>query len=153
MLTLLPMTDDSFSIYLKEAIPHYAHQKAIGEGLTLSLAQKLAHDTFMGLLSQGINTPSHYLYSITKDSTVIGSLWLGTKINDKHDLFIYDLILAPNYRSQGLGSKVMTLIENKALELGCKSIGLHVFNHNEIAISLYEKMGYHTTNRIMTKKI
>ncbi|WP_420851953.1 hypothetical protein [Paenibacillus allorhizoplanae] len=38
-------------------------------------------------------------------------------------------------------------------EIGIKSIGLHVFAHNQIARGLYEKLGYEETSIVMAKEL
>ena len=47
----------------------------------------------------------------------------------------------------------MKKLEDKAKELKCDKISLHVFAHNNQAISLYKKMGYKITNLMMSKEI
>jgi ribosomal protein S18 acetylase RimI-like enzyme len=47
----------------------------------------------------------------------------------------------------------MLAIEEKARELGLKSIELHVFAHNAVAMSLYERIGYKVKSQNMTKEI
>jgi len=47
----------------------------------------------------------------------------------------------------------MEKLEEKAKKLKCNKILLHVFAHNNPAISLYKKMGYKITNLMMSKEI
>ena len=51
------------------------------------------------------------------------------------------------------GIQTMKKLEEKAKELKCNKISLHVFAHNNLAISLYKKMGYKITNLMMSKEI
>jgi ribosomal protein S18 acetylase RimI-like enzyme len=55
------------------------------------------------------------------------------------------------YRGRGYGKQAMLLIEEKARELGLKSIGLHVFGVNQAARNLYEAVGYEITSLNMKK--
>jgi ribosomal protein S18 acetylase RimI-like enzyme len=47
----------------------------------------------------------------------------------------------------------LELVEDRAKELGAKSVELHVFGHNHGALSLYEKMGYNETSITMAKQV
>ena len=47
----------------------------------------------------------------------------------------------------------MKKLEDKAKELECDKISLHVFTHNNPSIFLYKKMGYKRTNLMMSKEI
>ena len=45
----------------------------------------------------------------------------------------------------------MLALEEFLRARGIKSINLHVFGHNTVAISLYEKLGYRPTNMNLRK--
>jgi len=56
-------------------------------------------------------------------------------------------------RGKGYGKQTMLLIEEKARELGLKSIGLHVFGVNTVARNLYEGLGYEISSLNMQKQL
>jgi ribosomal protein S18 acetylase RimI-like enzyme len=56
-------------------------------------------------------------------------------------------------RGKGYGKQTMLAIEEKARELGLRSIGLHVFAHNAVAKGLYEKIGYEVKSLNMVKEL
>lgn len=78
-------------------------------------------------------------------------IWLALKPNNKG--FIYDIRIREEYRGRGFGKQAMEDIEKVGREFGIKSMGLHVFAHNPIARSLYEKLGYKETSVVMEKKL
>jgi ribosomal protein S18 acetylase RimI-like enzyme len=47
----------------------------------------------------------------------------------------------------------MQAAERLACEYGCSSLALNVFGGNEVAIKLYESLGYRTTSQQMTKQL
>jgi ribosomal protein S18 acetylase RimI-like enzyme len=51
--------------------------------------------------------------------------------------------LLPDYRGQGLGTKLMRTALEKAKNVGFKRVELEVFRHNKAGIALYEKFGFH----------
>ena len=67
--------------------------------------------------------------------------------------FIFDIRIDEKFRGKGYGKQAMSLIEEKARELGLKSIGLHVFAVNNVARNLYESVGYEVSSLNMTKKL
>jgi ribosomal protein S18 acetylase RimI-like enzyme len=66
---------------------------------------------------------------------------------------IYDLIIHENLRRKGYASRTLEHVEDRAKELGAKSAKLHVFGHNHVARTLYEKMGYNETSITMAKPV
>lgn len=66
---------------------------------------------------------------------------------------ITELVVSKNKRSKGIGSKLLTHMEEYLKSNGCKDILLGVFGYNDSAINFYNKSGYHTRMLDMTKKI
>ncbi len=52
------------------------------------------------------------------------------------------------YRGIGIGKDLMKEAEKHAIHMRLKSVKLDVFENNEPAIALYEKMGYKITGRV-----
>lgn len=149
------MSDDEFAAYLEIALPEYASEKKKGESLTDEQALKVATDSYNQLLPDGVRSTDQHLFSIIeiKSQKVIGTLWFALKTQPREYAWVYDIVLNPEARGQGYGSQTMLLLEAEVKKLGINSIGLHVFGHNQIATSLYEKVGFRTTNRVMVKDL
>lgn len=157
MIEFVGMSEEEFSTYFKEAIRKYAEEKVNSGNWSPEKAEELAKQTMEKLLPEGINTKTHHLYSIyDKESNKrIGIIWF--KINENgssnQQMFLYDILINEKYRGKGFGTQTMEKLEEKAKELKCNKILLHVFGHNNPAISLYKKMGYKITNLMMSKEI
>ena len=67
--------------------------------------------------------------------------------------FIYDVFIEERFRGKGYGKSLMLLLEEKARELGLKSLALHVFGSNHVARKPYESIGYEVTNVNMSKTL
>jgi ribosomal protein S18 acetylase RimI-like enzyme len=155
MIKLRKMSQQEYTDYLSTAVVNYADEKIKGEGLTQEHATKLAQESYAAQLPQGLETQNQFLFSVVDnaDGKVIGMVWFASKQAPKPHAFIYDISLNADNRGKGLGKQLMKLTEAEVQRLGLKSIGLHVFGHNTTAISLYEKTGFRTTNRIMVKDL
>ena len=88
------------------------------------------------------------------DANHLGYVWF--KIQDNYGqkyAFIYDFHLFEEFRGLGLSKKLLAKTEDEIRRLGIKSVGLHVFGQNEVAINLYKKSGFSPTNIIMRKEL
>lgn len=88
--------------------------------------------------------------------TPVGCLWLGNAIDqvqgDRH-AYVFLLYVMPNERHQGIGSALMQRAEGWAKARGDRQIGLQVFQSNESAFALYQKLGYVPKSIWMTKSL
>ncbi|MFK8011328.1 MAG: GNAT family N-acetyltransferase [Marinicellaceae bacterium] len=55
---------------------------------------------------------------------------------------IHDLIVATEFRSMGLSTKMLTMVEEIAVERDCCKLTLEVLEKNVIAINSYRKFGF-----------
>lgn len=55
---------------------------------------------------------------------------------------IHRFCVSPDFQNKGIGSKVLSDIEEQIRSMGYKSIRLDVFSGNPYALRLYEKNGY-----------
>lgn len=154
-IRLGPMSDADFRAFVDATVPAYAADKVASgqwpEGESLELARHELEE----LLPQGRLTADHYLFNLIDDAgTVVGTLWLAKKEQaGKHIAYIYDLMIRPENRRQGYAMRALEATEAEARRLGLSGIGLHVFGHNSGARSLYERLGYQTTNINMFKSL
>lgn len=69
------------------------------------------------------------------------------KLEEDNSYYICGVAFFPEYRGMGLGSQLMALAEKQAREKGFHKLSLIVFEKNEGAKRLYERIGYHEVNR------
>jgi ribosomal protein S18 acetylase RimI-like enzyme len=86
----------------------------------------------------------------------IACLWLGTAIDqqqgDRHTQ-VFLLYVAREHRRRGIGSALMQLAEQWASDRGDRQIGLQVFQANQPALALYQRLGYEVQSLGMTKQL
>ncbi|RLQ94268.1 GNAT family N-acetyltransferase [Falsibacillus albus] len=151
MIELKPMTSYEFEKYIKAVIKDYAEEKVAAGNWKAEEAMKKSEEDFHSLLPQEEKTENNHLFTIVNDNSNVGMIWLARRQDDSG--FIYDILISEDQQGKGFGKAAMYAIEGVAKELGMNKIHLHVFGHNKIARSLYEKIGYETTNIKMEKKL
>lgn len=106
---------------------------------------------------------SHYTI-LTEDDIVIGGVGMAVFEGIPDTAELQKLYLINRVKGRGLGRELILHIENKAREIGFKNMYLETHTNLDIAIMLYEKMGYEqierpdcvvhsTMNRFFLKKL
>lgn len=95
-----------------------------------------------------------YFYIALDDENVIGYVAGEVKVNDKDNymnvftmdakyLQVYDLYIAPAYRSKSIGAELLTIVEEKAKKNGVEHIFLSSATIDADAVRhFYEKNGF-----------
>lgn len=149
MLTLKNMDSTDFQRYLNYAIKNYAAEHVKAGNWSEEEAIEKSTNEYNNLLPEGEKTSNHKLFTIHANDQEVGVIWLGIRSEEKG--FIYDINIWEGNQGLGYGKQAMKEIEVVGKSLGLKSIRLHVFGHNEVARSLYKKLGYIETDIVMEK--
>jgi RimJ/RimL family protein N-acetyltransferase len=151
---LVELGDAPYHEYRKDLVRDYAADK-VRAGAWSQAESRAARDVD-GLLPEGPATQGRFLYSVRDDSTGtdVGTVWFALRNSGVgRSVWIYDIIINEDFRRRGYASRTLELVEDRAKELGAKSVELHVFGHNHGAQSLYGKMGYNETSITMAKLV
>lgn len=157
-VTLVAMNQLEYDAWYDAAVADYAGERVRAGNTPADQALEVASRAFAQLLPQGLQTPSHHLYTVRDENgAAVGVIWLA------HDVpgsglapttgFIYDVVIYPEYRRRGYGREAMLALEDEARRLGLTALALHVFGHNTTARHLYETLGYQATNINMRKDL
>ncbi len=84
-----------------------------------------------------------------RDAEIVGTAMGGY---DGHRGWIYYVVVSPRHRRQGIGSALMTDVEERVLHLGCPKINLQVRASNHEVIEFYEQLGYKVEERVSMGK-
>ena len=156
MIRLVPMLESELDAYLEKSIPNYAAENVQAGYWSETEALEKSRKVFDNLLPEGVKSKGQYLFQVEEAETNerVGIIWLNARTDiPRPSGFIYDIEMDEKLRGKGYGKQTMLAIEEKARELGLKSIGLHVFAHNAVAKGLYEKIGYEVKSLNMVKEI
>lgn len=155
-VTLKVMKQEEYRAFRTRLVADYAREKVTAGIWAEEEAQQLSEQAVVALLSDGLNTENHSLFSICEDQTgaQLGELWVHYRTGSRgREAFIYEIIIFEEYQGKGYGKATMQALDEEARKLGAVSIGLHVFAHNERAYQLYLKSGYIATDITMKKKL
>ena len=148
------MTQPEFDAFLALAVPEYAADNVRAGYWDEAEALERSHKEFESLLPQGLQSENHFLYTVYDGDSAVGLIWMRANMDrPTKSGFIFDIRIDEKFRGKGYGKQAMLLIEEKARELGLKSIGLHVFAVNTVERNLYESIGYEVGSLNMTKKL
>jgi len=154
MSKLDPMTQSEFEAFIEHIIPTYAADNVRAGFWSEDEAMERSRKQTESLLSQGLQTKDHFLYTLYDGDDAVGMIWLRAELNRPVKRgFILDVEIKEEFRGKGYGKQAMLLIEEKARELGIKRMGLNVFAYNDVAKNLYERIGYKVSTMNMLKDL
>ena len=82
------------------------------------------------------------------DGKMVGSCGISPMFGRMSHLGSLGVSVKEGYRGIGIGMNLMKEAEKHAIYMRLKSMKFEVFENNEPAIALYEKMGYNITGRV-----
>jgi ribosomal protein S18 acetylase RimI-like enzyme len=151
---LEPMSPAQYDAWLPSAIEGYARQTSDSGLMAIEPARESAVKQFASLLPDGVTTPGHHLLLAYDDEEVVGDLWL--RIHDEwgaRRAFVFNVEVDESQRGRIYGRAIMTAGEDYARQQGVVAMALNLFVQNDVARSLYDKLGYRVTNVNMQKEL
>jgi RimJ/RimL family protein N-acetyltransferase len=146
------MTPERYVTWRAVAIAGYADENVRAGHWQPEQALSLSEAQFNELLTDGLDTPGQWLWSVVAESgEEVGILWVARRREGR--AFIYDIEMNPAHRGAGYGTAALLALEDWCRANGFGSIGLHVFGHNEGAWRLYKRLGYIETSVQMEKQL
>ena len=151
---LEPMSDDEYAEFRERSEARYATEIAASRGMPLADARRKAAEEHQHLLSDGLRTPGHHLWTAYEGDQPVGDLWLHVEAkSDGLHAFGYGFEVRQELRRRGYGQAITAAAERKCREMNVVSIGLTVFGPNKAAQSLYEGLGFEVTVLQMRKRL
>jgi ribosomal protein S18 acetylase RimI-like enzyme len=141
---LRPVRPDEWAGWCAQQIEGYIRQMVDLGGWSPADARAKAADDHARLLPDGIATAGHRFLVAELGDRPVGWLWLGTDRVDPTAVWVYDIEVVPDSRRQGVGRQIMTAAEEQVTTMGGTTIMLNVFAGNQVAIDLYDALGFTT---------
>lgn len=150
MVRLEPMTQAEYDGWRVSSVEQYSQEFVKAGMLTDEDARERGEADFARLLSEGLATDGHELYTAYNDSKEVGTLWLFSKGSALGvESFVYELAVHADMRRRGFGKAIMMLATDMSRQRGMVAISLHVFGHNIGARALYDSLGFEVTSTTM----
>jgi len=86
-----------------------------------------------------------FVHAIVRDATTF------PVFVPRHYAIVDSIVVKSGFKSHGIGRILMDQAQAWAIAKGATSIELNVYEFNETAISFYERLGYQTISRKMSK--
>lgn len=121
------------------------HIKDVFELLNILYNNSINYDSFVKKYNKKINDTMSYNIIALYNNQVIGLLTSDIQIKlrrEKNQCFIEDLIVKEEYRSLGVGHKLIENVKTYAKDNGCEVIKLSSFISNIKAHKFYEDNGF-----------
>jgi ribosomal protein S18 acetylase RimI-like enzyme len=113
----------------------------------------LAHTVDQYLSSE---TPLWWVVTTSEPQKTVACLWMGNAIDqvsgDRY-FHIFLLYVAPEHRRRGIAKILLAQAHLWAKNRGDRQIGLQVFLNNQLALNLYQNLGYQTQSLMMIKHL
>jgi len=109
---LIPMSENEYDTYIKDKTERYALTL---EENTFEIINETsfvrAEKAIKGYLPNEFNTENHEFYNIIENEKVVGYVWIKV-VEENKSAFLYEIYLKEEFRSKGIGKKVMTELES-----------------------------------------
>ena len=154
MITLLPISQPDYEIFIRDSIRDYAADKVQSGNWRTEEALERSRNEHEKLLPDGRTTKEHFIYTIFDEETRqnLGLLWMHITMEAPHrEAFIFNFVIDEPFRGKGFGKQALIALDEIMQGMGVESIALHVFGFNTNAIGLYKKSGYEVTDLNMRK--
>jgi ribosomal protein S18 acetylase RimI-like enzyme len=146
------MTSAEYDAWVPATIAAYAAHHVAAGSMPADSSLELATKEFEELLPDGLQTAEHHLLVAESEGERVGILWLRVPSSGEA-AFVFDVEVDPQLRGRGHGRAIMLAAEPFARSLGAGALRLHDYGSNTVARSLYESLGYETTNVHMAKSL
>jgi GNAT superfamily N-acetyltransferase len=137
-----PMSEPEYADWRAELVRGYAADMANSGTLPDAQAATQAAAQADQLLPDGLRTANQSFLCLYANGEAVATNWLchhrGPGIS-----WVYGVEVSAEHRGKGYGRAAMVIGETAALDAGDTHLALNVFGHNEVAIGLYDSMGYH----------
>lgn len=155
MVTLAEVSEEYFQKNLALWIKEYAEEKVKAGTWIQEGSFERSKDEFSRLLPNGKDTENQHIKGIVvENGKTIGIIWVGVYYDtEPFGAFIWDFRIDEDSRGKGYGKDALNELYNLLKEMKISKLTLHVFAHNTVAVNLYKKMGFETTDIMMAKEI
>ena len=151
MITLVPMQQEHFELFLERGIREYAEDHVRNGNWPVEGALERSRKEFEHYLPDGLESRDQHLWSLLDEKgNAVGVLWVQIK---DQKAFIFDFVIDEGFRGKGYGKQAIAAMDEQLKSMNVESVALHVFGDNIAAQELYKKAGFQITGIHMKKTL
>lgn len=146
------MTESEYNVWRPYAVSGYAQEFVDAGILDPKAAAGRAEKDFDALLTDGLATADHLIWSVhaPEESAPVGAIWVKLMTDrTPSQAYVYAVDVFPAYRRRGFGQAIMAAAIEECKKRGVGSLGLNVFGHNHTARRIYDRLGFRVTSTSM----
>lgn len=131
-----PRDDDAIAAIIRDVMPSFG---ACGPGFALD-------DPEVGHMSAAYSAPRCAYYVLERDGRVVGGAGIAPLAGGDEDICeLRKMYYLPEARGHGWGERMLRLCLDRARELGFRRCYLETLTGMDVAMRLYEKLGFRRT--------
>jgi ribosomal protein S18 acetylase RimI-like enzyme len=153
---LRPLRDNEVRGFIGGLHDEYVRGLVEDASMTKKEAEKKATIDHAALFPGGSPQPDHHLYFVEDEAgEPVGHLFWAkrTAPDSTSRAFLYQIQIDEPFRGRGFGREAMELLEGEVRAHGLPGIDLNVWGGNDLARSLYSKLGFAERAVFMSKEL
>ncbi len=156
MIELIRMNEQQFQAFHEQSMTDFAAEKVAAGEWAEADAMRQSRESFEKFLPNGLATTGAFIYNVhdSESHEDVGYLWVQVNESPRgRSAFIYDILIYDAHQGKGYGTQTMQALDQAMKQQQVQRIDLHVFGHNDRALHVYHKVGYHITDYHMSKTL
>jgi ribosomal protein S18 acetylase RimI-like enzyme len=153
---LRPLRDDEVPGFIGELRDEYVRGLIADASMSREDAEEKACSDHAALFPGGGPQADHHMYVVEDESgSPVGHLFWAKRHPSASAprAFLYQVYIDEPFRGQGHGRQAMELLEAEVRAEGLPGIDLNVWGDNDLARSLYRKLGFEERAVFMSKEL
>jgi ribosomal protein S18 acetylase RimI-like enzyme len=153
---LRPLSDDEVPEFIAGLREEYVRGLMEDARLSQREAEEKAASDHTALFPGGKAQPDQRMYVIERETgEPVGHMFWAERSapGSEPRAFLYLIAISEPFRGRGHGREAMQLLEDEVRAAGLPGVDLNVWGRNDVARSLYSKIGYEERAVFMSKDL
>jgi ribosomal protein S18 acetylase RimI-like enzyme len=153
---LRPLRDDEVPEFIGGLREEYVQGLMEDAGLSQGEAEEKAAADHSALFPAGVPQPDQHMYVVERDTgEPVGHVFWAKRSapGSGPRAFLYQVFISEPFRGRGHGREAMQLLEDEVRGAGLRGVDLNVWGRNDVARSLYRRLGYEERAVFMSKEL
>jgi ribosomal protein S18 acetylase RimI-like enzyme len=153
---LRPLHDDELRSFLDGLHDEYVEELVEDASMSREDAEAKASSDHAALFPDRKPQPDHHMYVVERETgEPVGHLFWAKRQapGSTSRAFLYQIYIGEPFRGRGYGRQAMALLEEEVRSEGLPGIDLNVWGGNDLARSLYRRLGFEERAIFMSKEL